>query len=244
MESVKGEPGGSFESEILILIKIVNLHKTYKRGKNQVSAIRGLNLEINGPEIVCLFGRSGSGKTTLLNLVGTLDQPDSGEIHLDGENIQKIPPGKIAAFRRRKVGFVFQHFNLVPYLSALENTALPLKFDRIPRKEREEKAREILEKVGLANRMDFLPTELSGGQIQRVSFARALINRPRVVLADEPTGQLDSRTAAELAELISLLNREWEVSFLIATHDPVLREISHRVVYLEDGIILEKQEQG
>jgi len=223
------------------MIETYNLNKTYKAGSHLVHAVRDVNMRIEFPETVCLFGRSGSGKTSLLNLIGTLDKPDSGKVIFDGKDILKIPANRLPIFRRRNIGFVFQHFNLIPYLTALENVALPLKFDGVTRPEREKRARAILSDMGLSNRLDFRLSQLSGGQIQRVAFARALVNRPTIVLADEPTGHLDSTTATDLARLIAEMNKRHQISFLIATHDPIISSVSDRTIYIEDGSIKDEK---
>ena len=223
------------------MIKIVNLNKTFHHNGIQVPAVHDLNLNIESSEIVCLFGRSGSGKTTLLNLVGTLYRPDSGEIIYDDKNVNNIPSSKLPQFRRRNIGFVFQHFNLIPYLTAVENVELPLKFDGVSSADRKKKAIDLLEKLGLSHRLNFKLSGLSGGQIQRVAFARSVIMNPAVVLADEPTGQLDSSTAGELAEMIVEMNKNLKTSFLIATHDSIISQIAHRTVYMEDGKIVREK---
>ena len=217
------------------LLKIEELKKSYKKGNEINVVIDKLNLSIYQEEIVCVFGRSGSGKTTLLNIIGTLDKPDSGKILLEGENPFLLSSSYLPAFRRKNIGFVFQYFNLVPYMSALENTAIPLKYEGIPKKKREKRAEELLTRLGLKDRLNYKPGELSGGQIQRTAFARAVINKPKIVLADEPTGQLDLKTAKELADLILQINKEERTTFIIATHDPVFDDIAHRTIFLEGG---------
>lgn len=219
------------------MLEVKNLNKTYKYANVRIHAVNDVSFTIHTGEIVSIFGRSGSGKTTLLNLIGTLDRPDSGEIIIDGKNTRKVPGSKLAAFRRRNIGFVFQYFNLIPYLTALENVALPLKFDGMKRSERNCRAKEMLEEIGLSERLDFKLFGLSGGQVQRVAFARAVIAKPRIVLADEPTGQLDSKTAENLAGIIVDLNKKSNTTFIIATHDPVISSIANRIIYFEDGKI-------
>lgn len=220
-------------SEKILIIK--NLNKTYRYHGVEVQALRDFNLEVTKGEIICLFGRSGSGKTTLLNLIGCLDIPDSGEIFIAGQNTAEIPPDKMPVFRRKNIGFVFQHFNLIPYLTALENTELPLKFEKIPVSRRRDRARDRLQELGLAGRLDFTLPYMSGGEIQRTAFARATIMDPAIVLADEPTGQLDSTTSTQLSRMIVDMNEQGNNAFLIATHDPVLASIAHRIIYIEDG---------
>lgn len=219
------------------MIVTINLNKKYRQGKIVVPAVCDINLKIDSGEIVSLFGRSGSGKTTLLNLIGTLYKPDSGEILYNGTKLSSISGRELPAFRRKNTGFVFQHFNLIPYLSAIENVELPMKFDGIPKKQRRERANEILTKLGLSDRLDFTLSQLSGGQIQRAAFARAVVMKPAIVLADEPTGQLDSKTAQELAEMIGEMNKRDGTAFLIATHDQAISSIAHRTIFMEDGRI-------
>lgn len=214
------------------LIKITNLSKTYLRAGARVPVIENFSIEAEAGEIICIFGRSGSGKTTLLNLIGTLDTPNSGEILIDGINVMGLKGKDLSKFRLKNIGFVFQYFNLIPYLTALENTVLPLKYDGVSKKNREEKAKLLLSELGLADRINFRPYELSGGQVQRVSFARASINNPRIILADEPTGQLDLQSAKELASLIKKLNKEKNLTFIIATHDSAIEEIADRKISL------------
>ncbi|MCE1247732.1 MAG: ABC transporter ATP-binding protein [Firmicutes bacterium] len=217
------------------MIQLLSISRSFASPAGKVCAVKQVDLSIEKGEIVCLLGRSGSGKTTLLNLIGTLDKPDSGDILYNGLNLKHISSSGMPLFRRKNIGFVFQYFNLVPYLSALENIALPLKYDGLPKKERLERASELLEMVGLTDRKDFLPSQLSGGQVQRVAFARAVVNMPEIVLADEPTGQLDSITAEELVDLILSLNSKYGVSFFIATHDQIVSEKAHKTLYMKDG---------
>jgi ABC-type lipoprotein export system ATPase subunit len=222
------------------VLKITSLSKTFRYNGFSVPVIENLDLTVDSGEIICIFGRSGSGKTTLLNLTGGLDTPDSGEIILNGINVTGLKEREMARFRRENVGFVFQHFNLVPYLTALENVELPLKYDGIPQLERRRKAQEVLESLGLGDRLNFRMSSLSGGQIQRVTFARAAVMNPAVILADEPTGQLDSETALELADIIRTMNRKDNLTFILATHDPVLSSISDRVLMMNSGRLTEK----
>ncbi|MFP4497122.1 MAG: ABC transporter ATP-binding protein [Vulcanimicrobiota bacterium] len=221
------------------VLKIEKLKKTFIYGQKEVQVVKGVDLEVNEGEIICLFGRSGSGKTTLLNLIGGLDQPDSGKIIINNKDISFVSAREMPEFRRKNLGFVFQYFNLIPYLTTLENVVLPLKFHGIEKKERETKGKEILHSLGMSERMNFRMANLSGGQIQRTAFARAVIMNPSLVLADEPTGQLDTQTANELAELISHLNREKTLTFIIATHDEVFKSIAHRILNIEDGLVCE-----
>jgi len=217
------------------MLEVKNLIKTYKYASVEIRAVNDVSFKIDTGEIVSIFGKSGGGKTTLLNLIGTLDSPDSGEIIINEKNIREIKRSNLAEFRRHNIGFVFQYFNLIPYLTALENVALPLKFDGMNRDERNRRAKEILDEVGLSDRLDFKLAGLSGGQVQRVAFARAVVAKPKIVLADEPTGQLDSKTAGNLSETIVNLNKKHNITFLIATHDPVISSIAGKIIYFEDG---------
>ncbi len=225
-----------------MILSAENLSKTYRHGPHRVDAVRGLSLEVAPGEILCLFGRSGSGKTTLLNLLGGLDGPDSGTVTIDGVVMDRLTSRERAIFRRRKIGFVFQNFNLIPYLTALENVTLPLRYEGIPRVQRRERAMKILEDLGLGDRADFPGDRLSGGQVQRVAFARASVMKPAVILADEPTGQLDSATGEELAKMISEMNRRDGIAFIIATHDEAIARISQRVIWILDGRVTGEKE--
>jgi putative ABC transport system ATP-binding protein len=202
-----------------------------------VEALRGVNLEIPRGAFACVVGRSGSGKSTLLNLLGCLDRPDQGRIYLDGVEVTRLGEQERVKLRRTRLGIVFQSLNLLPSLSALENVALPLKYGRVPRPERIGRARGLLERVGLADRLDFLPDQMSGGEQQRVALARALVARPLLVLADEPTGELDSATAAEVEALFRDLNRENETTFVVVTHDEALSSRADSVFRMVDGRI-------
>lgn len=217
------------------ILSLKEVKKAYHHGKVRVDALRGVSIDVMQGEIVSVFGRSGSGKTTLLNIIGGIDRPDSGEVVVDGRRLREVSSGDMPGFRRKNIGFVFQTFNLIPYLTAMENTALPLKFDGVDKEERSRRALSILEELGIKDRAGFFSVNLSGGQIQRTAFARAVINNPRIVLADEPTGQLDTATAKELADTIVQLNHSKNLTFILATHDRELSRISHRIIYLKDG---------
>jgi len=221
----------------MLLLKTEKLSKTYKSGDVTVRALDDVNLMVKEGEILCIWGRSASGKTTLLNLIGCLDEPTSGRIFLEGLELTSLSPSELPVIRREKFGFIFQQFNLISHLSALENVALPLKYSGIGIEERNNRALEALKYFGLEKRRDFLPHQLSGGELQRVAIARALINTPRIILADEPTGELDTFNAGEFASLVKLTNREMGQTFLIVTHDEILRNIAHRVLIIEDGKI-------
>jgi len=209
--------------------------RTYREGALEVLALRGVDLDIAEGEFTALAGPSGSGKTTLLNIIGVLDKPTSGRIEVAGTDITRLDKGEAADFRLDKVGFIFQAYNLVPVLTAFENAEFTLLLRGIPASERKERVRPLLERVGLGDMMDRKPHELSGGQQQRVAVVRALATRPALVLADEPTANLDSETSAGLLDLMLELNQELKTTFLFSTHDPAVIERARRVVRLLDG---------
>lgn len=220
------------------MIATENLTKIYTDGA-PVQALDNVTLEIAAGEFVAITGPSGSGKSTLLNLIGTLDRPTSGRVVVDGVDVSTLRGNALADFRRERIGFVFQMFHLVPTLTALENVMLPLIPYRRGLKFRlEERARELLEAMGLGDRLHHLPGQLSGGEQQRVAIARALINTPKVILADEPTGNLDSRAGAEIVALLRQLNREQEVTVLVATHNETVAQAADRVIRLRDGRVV------
>jgi putative ABC transport system ATP-binding protein len=219
------------------ILKVNNVKKSYRMGKVLVSALRGVSFEAEEGEFLTIFGPSGSGKSTLLHLIGCLDRPDDGEIFVDGANVLKLNDDKLAELRLNKIGFVFQFFNLLPRLTALKNVELPLTIRGIPEKEALSKAEEILQLVGLEARMNHKPSELSGGEQQRVAIARALINNPKIVLADEPTGNLDTKTGWEIVQLMRKLNEERKQTFIIVTHDPHIAETADRIIHLKDGLV-------
>lgn len=219
------------------MITIKNLHKSYPMGKDSLHVLKGLNLEIKEGEFVSIMGSSGSGKSTLLNIVGLLDEHDSGEYYLNNQLIEKLDERKAAILRNKFLGFVFQSFNLINYKNALENVALPLYYKGIGRKERNAIALEYLDKVGLKDRANHLPSELSGGEKQRVAVARALVTNPKVILADEPTGALDSINSQAVMELLKQINRDGMTVFVI-THEEDIAAETDRIVRLKDGIII------
>lgn len=218
------------------MLVIQNLHKSYDTGKSKLHVLKGINLEIAAGEFVSIMGSSGSGKSTLLNIIGILDEKDSGIYQLDGIPIEDLSEVKAAEYRSRFLGFIFQSFNLIGYKTALENVALPLYYQNVSRKERNRKALEYLEKVGLAQWANHLPNELSGGQKQRVAIARALITDPKIILADEPTGALDSKTTYDIMKLLQEINREGK-TIIVVTHEPDVAAETKRNVVLKDGII-------
>ena len=222
-------------------IRAIDLTRTFEIGETTVAALRGVNLELLEGQFVALVGPSGSGKSTFLNLVGGLDRPTSGELWVDGVELSASKEKALTEHRRTRVGFVFQGFNLLPRSTALENVAIPLMFVGVPEQERLDRARGLLRQVGLEDRMDHRPTQLSGGEQQRVAIARALVGRPAIVLADEPTGNLDSRTGDEIMALLRRLNRDQGVTLLLVTHDQEAAAFADRIVHLRDGRLTEPE---
>jgi len=221
-----------------LVIEARGLTKVYKMGEMEVHALRGLSMQVERGEVISIMGPSGSGKSTLMNIIGCLDRPTAGEYLLDGESVAQLNDDQLATIRNRKVGFVFQSFNLLPRASALANVELPMRYAGINR-ERRERTKEALVKVGLADRMDHRPNELSGGQQQRVAIARALINDPAIILADEPTGNLDTTSGHEIMELLLSLNREQGTTLIIVTHDSEVATNSQRIIRIRDGVVEE-----
>jgi putative ABC transport system ATP-binding protein len=219
------------------MIKIEKLHKSYPIGKDSLHVLKGIDLHIKEGEFVAIMGSSGSGKSTLLNIVGLLDTHDEGVYKLNGQVIENLDETKAATLRNKFLGFIFQSFNLITYKTAVENVALPLYYQGMGRKERQKVAMQYLEKVGLKERANHLPNELSGGEKQRVAVARALATQPKVVLADEPTGALDSKTSHSVMELLKDINREGMTVFVI-THEEDIAEQTDRIVRLKDGVII------
>jgi putative ABC transport system ATP-binding protein len=220
------------------MIEIKDLHKSYKMGTNSLHVLKGINFEVSEGEMVAIMGSSGSGKSTLLNILGILDEADKGSYHLDETLIKNLNEKVAAKYRNKFLGFVFQSFNLINYKSALDNVALPLYYQGVKRNIRMEKALHYLDKVGLADWASHLPNELSGGQKQRVAIARALASNPKVLLADEPTGALDSTTSYEVMELIQEINDEGK-TILIVTHEDDIAHMCKRIVNLKDGVIID-----
>ena len=220
------------------MIKVQDITKIYRLGSVDVPALRGVSFCIERGEVVAIMGQSGSGKSTLMNILGCLDLPTSGQYFLEGNNIASLNEDQLSEVRNQKIGFVFQQFNLLPRMTVLRNAELPLLYngDR-SEKEIKQRAESILTAVGLADRMHHRPTELSGGEQQRVAIARALINEPALVLADEPTGNLDSHTGAEIINLLLALNKERDLTLIIVTHDPLIAAQAQRVIRLRDGLI-------
>ena len=219
-----------------IVISVKDLCKVYKMGEIEVTALCGVSFEIQRGEIISIMGPSGSGKSTLMNMLGCLDRPTSGEYILDGEPVAKLNDDQLASIRNRKVGFVFQSFNLLHRASALANVELPLRYGGVNH-DRVQRAREALKSVGLGDRIHHCPVELSGGEQQRVAIARALVNNPAILMADEPTGNLDSKSGKEIMEIILNLNREKKMTTIIVTHDPNIAAQTGRVLHLRDGAL-------
>ena len=222
------------------MISIKDLHKSYKMGSNSLHVLKGINFDVSEGELVAIMGSSGSGKSTLLNILGMLDLLDKGSYDLDGVQIKDLDETKAANYRNKFLGFVFQSFNLINYKTALENVTLPLYYQGMNRKDRENLAIEYLDQVGLKDWATHLPSELSGGQKQRVAIARAMVSQPKVLLADEPTGALDSQTSKEVMALIQEINGKGK-TILIVTHEEEIAQMCSRIVRLKDGIIMEDQ---
>ncbi len=220
------------------VIELEGIRKVYRMGEVDVNALDGLNLRVQRGDVLAIMGPSGSGKSTLMNIIGCLDRPTSGTYRLDGKTVSEMKDDSLAEIRNRKVGFVFQSFNLLGRSTATANVELPLRYSGV-NKGRRERAQEVLRLVGLEERMQHRPMELSGGQQQRVAIARALVNKPAIILADEPTGNLDSRSGAEILDLLIKLNRDSGVTLIIVTHDPKVAERAHRTIRLKDGSIEE-----
>ncbi|MGE5591431.1 MAG: ABC transporter ATP-binding protein [Bacillota bacterium] len=220
------------------LVEALDIHKVYRTGRQPYAALRGISFALRPGEFVAVMGRSGSGKSTLLHILGCLDRPTSGRLRLGGLDVTQLPAHDLPALRRSKVGFVFQHHNLLPSLTALGNVMLPLRYSRVPPGQARHRALALLAEVGLADRADHLPSELSGGEQQRVALARALVNQPDLLLADEPTGELDSQTARHIVHVMRQLNRSRGQTFLLVTHDPAVGIAADRVVEMLDGRIV------
>nr|WP_296559002.1 ABC transporter ATP-binding protein [uncultured Acetobacterium sp.] len=220
-----------------MFIQVRELYKDFKLGKEDIHILKGINLDIERGEMVALLGPSGSGKSTFLNVLGGLVPPTSGDILIRDYQISQMTENELCLFRREHLGFIFQSYNLISTMTAIENVALALTFAGVKKEIRQRRAKEALEIVGLVDRMNHKPSELSGGQQQRVSIARALVNHPEIILADEPTGNLDSKTSADIMEMINRLNREEKQTFVIVTHDPDTTKYCTKVIHMRDGLI-------
>lgn len=220
-----------------IIVRTIGLKKTYMLGKIPLHVLKGIDLEIAKGEYISIMGPSGSGKTTLFNMIGGLDKPTEGKVYIDEVDIAQLDAYELAWLRCRKIGYIFQTFNLIPVMTALENVMLPMIFAGMSTDDAREKAKQLLETVGLGDRLHHKPFELSGGQQQRVAIARALANDPAIILADEPTGNLDLRTGKEIINLLRQMNKEKKVSIITATHDLKMLDVSDRVIWIRDGMI-------
>jgi putative ABC transport system ATP-binding protein len=220
------------------IIQAKNIYKTYNETNVPVHALNGVDLEIEKGECTAIVGPSGSGKTTLLNIIGGLDLPSEGDIFIEGTNLKSLSSRKLIDFRLHNIGFVFQAYNLIPVLTALENTEFILELQGVPKKEREKKAMEILQTVDIADKRDHKPGQLSGGQQQRVAVARALASQPKYIIADEPTANLDSKSTEELLTLMKKMNEKFETTFVFATHDQRVMDKARRIVTIEDGKVV------
>ena len=218
-----------------MLLECTGLKKVFSRGEEPVEALRGVSLSLDRGEFASIMGPSGSGKSTLLHLIGGLDRPSEGSVKIDGQSIEKFTDSDLSVFRRRKLGFIFQFFNLLPTLSALENVALPMLLDGFSMAEIEPRATELLGQIGMKHRISHLPDQLSGGEMQRVAIARALISNPLLILADEPTGNLDSKTGATVLQILSELTQDNKNTVLMVTHDPKAASVGRRIITLRDG---------
>ena len=221
-----------------VVVQVVDLQKHYKRGRIDVAALDGVDVTIGKGEIIGVIGPSGSGKTTLLNLIGGLDRPSKGKVIVDGVDLGTLNDGQLADYRLKKIGFIFQFYNLISTLNAVENVELPMGLAKVPKAERAARAQELLKTVGLSMRVNHMPQELSGGEQQRVAVARALSNSPAVILGDEPTGDLDSKSAKALMDLLWTLRKEKKVTFILVTHDPIVVARCDRVYSVRDGKII------
>ena len=221
-----------------MILNLQNIFKDYQQDKLVVPVLKDVSFQVEEGEYVAIMGPPGSGKTTLMNIIGCLDKPTSGTYELAGENVEKLKDKELSDLRLKSIGFVFQSFHLMPRESAAENVALPLSYAGVKKKERKERAKKALERVGLGERVDFKPTQLSGGQKQRVAIARAMVNNPKILLADEPTGALDSKSGAQVMELFEKLNEEG-VTIVMITHDPKIAAHAKRVIRIIDGVIHE-----
>ncbi len=224
------------------MVEITDLHRTFKMGDQTVHVLNGISLTVQRGEMISIVGASGAGKSTLLHIMGTLDRPSSGQVLFEGKNMFEVSETALAGFRNRAIGFVFQFHHLLPEFTALENTYLPALIQKVPKDQAMERAKALLAEVGLSHRLHHKPGELSGGEQQRVAVARALIRNPNLVLADEPTGNLDTHTGEDLFELLQKLNRSHRTAFVIVTHNEKLSHQTHRLIHMQDGQITEDRD--
>jgi putative ABC transport system ATP-binding protein len=234
----------SKELTMSTLVSLIDVVKRYQRGKQSVEVLHGVNLSIEQGEFLALMGPSGSGKTTLLNLIAGLDQPSAGEVTVAGERIDRLSGGKLAKWRARHIGFVFQFYNLLPVLTAARNVEVPLLLTNLSSKQRKQNVRAVLELVGLADRATHKPSELSGGQQQRVSIARALVADPTLLVCDEPTGDLDRENAEEILRLLQMLNRQQGKTIIMVTHDPLAADHASRILHVDKGRLVDSPERS
>jgi putative ABC transport system ATP-binding protein len=232
-------PAPAVPSRAPAILELVDVVRVYRLGAETVAALAGVSLTVRRGEFLAIMGRSGSGKSTLLNVIGCLDRPTAGVVRLDGEDVTRVPTRQLPRIRREKIGFVFQSFNLIPTLTALENVMLPMEYAGLPEATRHTRARAALDAVGLADRLRHRPRELSGGQQQRVAIARALAPEPAIILADEPTGALDTHSARAVIGLMRQFNRERQQTFILVTHDPMVAEQTDRIIRLSDGRVVD-----
>lgn len=228
-------------NKLSVVIETQNLKKRYLMGRLDIYALNGVDLRVEAGEFMSIMGPSGSGKTTLLNLIGALDRPTEGRVLIKGTDIARLNDDELAELRNQEIGFVFQFFNLVARMTALKNVEMPMAFAGVSQDERKGRATELLEIVGLGDRLDHRPTELSGGEQQRVAIARALVNNPSVVLCDEPTGNVDTETGTEIIETLRKLNREQRQTCVIVTHDPLVAGSVDRIAHMQDGVIIREE---
>jgi len=223
------------------LIELKEVYKTYQMGKTQVNALININLQIYPQELIAILGPSGSGKSTLMHIIGSLDRTSKGKVIINDRDVSTLNDSELAILRGKTIGFVFQNFNLIPNLSAIENVELPMIFQKVPKNQREKRAKELLNKVGLSHRINHLPNEMSGGERQRVAIARALANNPDIILADEPTGNLDSKTGEEIIKLLVDLSKNEKKTLIVVTHDEELAKKMQRKIRIKDGKIIEEE---
>jgi putative ABC transport system ATP-binding protein len=226
------------------VIQTVELRKIYMQGERPLEVLKGLSLTVEPGEFTAIMGPSGSGKSTLLNMIGALDRPTSGKVYINGVDLSKLNDNQVAALRNKEIGFIFQFFNLIPRMDAQSNVELPMAIDGVPRGTRKERAQKLLEMVGLGDRADHKPSQLSGGEQQRVAIARSLSNDPKLLLADELTGNLDSKTGEEIMHLLRTLNKEEGKTFILITHDPAVGQDADRIIQLRDGLIVGDKRMG